>query len=67
MELTIIRNTSGINKKKTPTGYGVIYLFVFLVFCVGYFQKSYKDSRKILFDNKWFFYKGNAANANEHN
>ncbi len=32
---------------------------------MGYSQKSYKDSRKVLFDNDWHFYKGQIKNAEQ--
>ncbi|OYX23040.1 MAG: glycoside hydrolase family 2 [Flavobacteriales bacterium 32-35-8] len=45
-----------------PTVFCIVSL---LLSDIGYSQKDYKDSRKVLFDNDWLFYKGNTLNANE--
>lgn len=65
MKLTTKRNRFSINKQVKHIVYAILCLSLFLMCNIGYSQKSYKDSRKVLFDNDWLFYRGNAENANQ--
>lgn len=68
MELTIRRNTSGINKKKNTILDMVSSTCLFFWYLVWDISRNFiRIPGNFCLTTNGFFYKGNAANANEHN